>query len=120
MDLHRYDFVVIGGGLAGTFAAIAASRLGARTALVNDRKYLGGNASPEIGLIPEGAMAMGYNRFADETGLADEVGSLLYSYGTNSPDLLAQILWEKVRQEPNLTLFLNTRAMGVTMVSVLH
>lgn len=42
------DFVVIGGGLPGTCAAVAAARRGLKVALVNDRPVLGGNASSEI------------------------------------------------------------------------
>ena len=44
------DFVVIGGGLAGTCAAIAAARQGLKTVLVQDRPVLGGNASSEVRL----------------------------------------------------------------------
>lgn len=42
------DFVVVGGGLPGTCAAIAAARRGLRVALVQDRPVLGGNGSSEI------------------------------------------------------------------------
>lgn len=45
---HQYDFVVVGGGVAGMCAATAAARLGCRVALVNDRPVLGGNNSSEI------------------------------------------------------------------------
>jgi len=39
---YNYDVVVIGGGPAGTVAAIAAARQGARTLLVEQNGYLGG------------------------------------------------------------------------------
>lgn len=42
------DFVVVGGGLPGTCAAVAAARRGLRVALVHDRPVLGGNAASEI------------------------------------------------------------------------
>ena len=45
---EKYDFIVVGGGMSGMCAAIAAARLGVRTALVQDRPVLGGNASSEI------------------------------------------------------------------------
>ena len=44
----QFDFAVIGGGLTGVCAAIAAARHGARTVLIQDRPVLGGNASSEI------------------------------------------------------------------------
>ena len=47
-DTVRYDFVVVGGGISGICAAVAAARLGLRTAIVNDRPVLGGNNSAEI------------------------------------------------------------------------
>ena len=42
------DFVVVGGGVPGCCAAVAAARRGLRVALVQDRPVLGGNASSEI------------------------------------------------------------------------
>ena len=41
---EKYDFIVVGGGMSGMCAAIAAERLGVRTARVTDRPVLGGNA----------------------------------------------------------------------------
>lgn len=42
------DFVVVGGGIPGTCAAVAAARRGLKVALVQDRPVLGGNGSSEI------------------------------------------------------------------------
>lgn len=44
----RYDLVVVGGGLAGCAASIAAAEQGMKVALVHDRPVLGGNASSEV------------------------------------------------------------------------
>ena len=44
----NYDFVVVGGGVAGMCAAIAAARLGSKVALIQDRKVYGGNNSSEV------------------------------------------------------------------------
>ena len=43
-----YDLVVVGGGIAGTCAAISAARLGLNVALVQDRPLVGGNNSSEV------------------------------------------------------------------------
>ncbi len=49
-----YDLVVVGGGIAGTCAALSAARQGLKVALVQDRPVLGGNGSSEIRVWPEG------------------------------------------------------------------
>ena len=46
--IHEVDFCVVGGGIAGMLAAIAAARNGIKVALMHDRPVLGGNASSEI------------------------------------------------------------------------
>lgn len=45
---ESFDLVVVGGGMAGCGAAVAAARSGLKVALVHDRPVLGGNASGEI------------------------------------------------------------------------
>jgi len=47
-DAGSFDFVVVGGGIAGTCAAVSAARLGLEVALVQDRPVLGGNNSSEV------------------------------------------------------------------------
>ena len=47
-DGGTFDFVVIGGGIAGTCAAISAARLGVKVALIQNRPVLGGNNSSEV------------------------------------------------------------------------
>jgi hypothetical protein len=44
----QFDLVVVGGGIAGTCAALSAARLGLSVALVQDRPALGGNNSSEV------------------------------------------------------------------------
>ena len=45
---HDVDFCVVGGGLSGLCAAVAAARHGAWVALIGDRPMLGGNASERL------------------------------------------------------------------------
>lgn len=40
---RTYDVIVMGGGVSGSIAAIAAARLGARTLLIEEQGYLGGS-----------------------------------------------------------------------------
>ena len=63
------DICIIGGGLAGSFAAIEAARDGAKVVLMQDRPVLGGNASSEIRMWVRGAKGI-FNR---ETGLISEL-----------------------------------------------
>lgn len=49
-----FDLAVIGGGLAGTCAALAAARNGLKVVLIQDRPVLGGNGSSEVRVWPEG------------------------------------------------------------------
>jgi len=50
----RFDLVVVGGGIAGCAAALAADSQGLTVALVHDRPVLGGNASGEVRVHTEG------------------------------------------------------------------
>ena len=54
-DVVNADLVVVGGGIAGTCAAIAAADEGLSVALVQDRPMLGGNASDEVRVKTENA-----------------------------------------------------------------
>ncbi|MEI8290066.1 MAG: FAD-dependent oxidoreductase [Verrucomicrobiota bacterium] len=53
-DGGEFDLVVVGGGLAGTCAALVAARSGLKVALVQDRPVLGGNCSSEVRVWAEG------------------------------------------------------------------
>jgi len=51
-DGGAFDLVVVGGGIAGTCAALSAARQGLMVALVQDRPVLGGNGSSEVRVWP--------------------------------------------------------------------
>lgn len=110
------DLVIVGGGLAGTCAAIAAARAGIRVVLVQDRPVLGGNASSEVRLWILGATShMGNNnRWAREGGVIDEIlVENMHRNPEGNPLVLDTIVLEKVVEEPNITLLLNTAAYDV-------
>lgn len=105
------DLVIVGGGLAGTCAAITAARTGLKVALVQDRPVLGGNSSSEVRLWVLGATShMGNNnRWAREGGVIDEIlVENTFRNREGNPHLVDTILLEKVVSEPNITLLLNT------------
>lgn len=81
---HHFDPCVVGGGMAGLIAAIAAARHGAKVALVQDRPMLGGNASSEIRMHICGAHGLN-NR---ETGILEEI-FLENQYGNPEPNYCA-------------------------------
>ncbi len=116
-----YDIVVVGGGIAGTSAAIAAARNGAKVALVHERAMLGGNSSSEVRLYPENATA--HQVWIKECGIFEEL-HLEERVRNHAPyreglmnchwDL---VLYEWVIREPNITLYLNTHMHRVTMAN---
>jgi hypothetical protein len=105
----HYDIAVIGGGLAGTCAAVAAARLGRRVALVNNRPVLGGNASSEVRVWVCGATAHGVHRWARESGIMGELYTEnQFRNPEGNPYYWDQVVLDVVRAEPNLDLYLNT------------
>ncbi len=104
----EFDVVIIGGGIAGCGAAMAAAERGLRVALVQDRPVLGGNASSEIRVHTIGT-----------TGYADRHISRINTghWPNGSPEAVAD---ERRRQAtidaiPEIRQFLCWRAYGVTM-----
>ncbi|WP_263730730.1 FAD-dependent oxidoreductase [Cellulomonas sp. SG140] len=106
---YECDVVVVGGGLAGVCAAVAAARLGASVALVNNRPVLGGNSSSEVRVWVCGATAHGNQRWARESGI---VGELYLENQFRNPEgnpvYWDDVVLDAVRRERNLRLFLNT------------
>ena len=106
------DFCVVGGGLAGLLAALAAARRGAKVALIQDRPVLGGNASSEIRMHVCGAH--GENR--RETGILEELMLDNLRYNTTPTyTLWDAVLYGKGQYQSNLTLLLNASVNAVEM-----
>ena len=101
-DMGHFDFIVVGGGVAGCNAAIAAARGGAKVALIQDRPMVGGNNSSEMGVPVSGGSSIGKGR---EAGLNEEVGRIAaYNFNQKWAAGAEQVL----AAEPNVTVFLNT------------
>lgn len=108
-----FDFVVIGGGIAGISAAVSAARLGCKVALINDRPVLGGNNSSEIRVHLGGRI---------EIGPYKALGSLQKEFGHSRGGNAQPAEFyedskkeEIVKKEKNITLFPNYRAISVKM-----
>lgn len=100
----EFDLVVVGGGLAGCGAAIAAARQGIKVALINDRPVLGGNASKEIRVH-----TLGLKMY----DIVDELGTLHYPNGDAGAITATDTIEMLVRNEKNISVFPNTRAYTV-------
>ena len=112
----NYDIVVVGGGLAGLFAAVAAARQGARVAIVQSRSMFGGNASSEIRMHIVGADCHASKDNMRETGLIEEL--LLKNKSRNpyaSFPVFDTMMWEMAYQQEHLTSYLNTTVQDVVM-----
>ncbi|AXH34505.1 FAD-dependent oxidoreductase [Humibacter sp. BT305] len=110
------DVVVIGGGLAGVSAAVAAARLGSRVSLVTNRPVLGGNSSSEVRVWVVGATAHGTQKFARETGIMGELFlENQYRNAEGNPYYWDQVVLDLVRAEPGVTLHLNTDVRALAM-----
>lgn len=108
----NYDLVVVGGGIAGMCAAVAAARGGCRVALVNDRPVLGGNNSHEVRVHLGGI---------SEVGPYPALGRLLREFGhSRSGNAMPADYYEDakkdsfIRAEQNITLYASCRAVAVT------
>ncbi|MDP6385413.1 MAG: FAD-dependent oxidoreductase, partial [Planctomycetota bacterium] len=109
-DGGRFDLVVVGGGIAGTSAAITAARMGLQVALVQDRPVLGGNGSSEVRVWPQGHTNQ--ERFPH---VGDVVSELVRDHGPGHANAGDPHVFDDNRKltlalaEPNLRLFLNQR-----------
>ncbi|PKQ61334.1 FAD-binding dehydrogenase [Labilibaculum filiforme] len=104
------DVLVIGAGMAGISAAVAAARNGAKTILVQDRPVLGGNASSEMRVTVNGAPQ------ERETGIIEEIliENWVYNKQESYP-VWDHVLYNYITRQPNLELMLNTQALEAIM-----
>ena len=106
------DFIVIGGGISGVCAALAAARRGTSVVLVQDRPMLGGNCSSEMRMGIMGA----HGDDNKEAGILEELQLRNFHYNP----LMRYTLWDDVMLsavlgEKNITLLLNTSVDDMEM-----
>ena len=109
---HKVDLCVVGGGLAGMCAAVAAARHGIKVALMHDRPVYGGNASSEIRMWVCGA----HGKNNRETGIIEEIAlETLYRNPYRRYPMWDAILFELINNEKNITPILNCSCNDIEM-----
>lgn len=128
MKQLEFDVVVIGGGPAGTVAAIASARTGAKTILIEQNGYLGG-ALTACGTGPQMTFHAGEVQVV--RGIAQELTQEMINRGFSTghiPDAVGfcssttafdpegmKLVWEDVAQKAGVTLMYHTIFTGVTV-----
>jgi hypothetical protein len=106
-EMGDFDLVVVGGGVAGTCAAISAARLGLKVALIQDRPLLGGNNSSEVRVHLMGDLDKSYypklGRIVRELDNGDPGNG-----NPNAKEYGDARKFAIVKAEKNLSLFVNT------------
>ncbi len=113
-DAGEFDLVVVGGGIAGTCAALSAARLGLSVALIQDRPVLGGNNSSEVRVWLAGARNKEpYPRIGELVRELEQKRRAHYGPSNTAELYEDDRKLALVRAEEHLTLFLRHRANAV-------
>ncbi|MFI3305578.1 MAG: FAD-dependent oxidoreductase [Rikenellaceae bacterium] len=114
---YECDVAVVGGGIAGVCAAVAAARRGAKVIFVQNRAVLGGNASSEIHVPINGSYHF-KNKFKvdRETGIVEELQlENIYYNPQMSWEVWDHVLYDYVTRNKNITLMFETHATEAVM-----
>ena len=98
----KFDVIVVGGGVSGCSAALAAARLGCRVAIIQNRTVFGGNSSSEVGV-------RGFKWGVPSDVITREVWDRV-----GFPELINRRR-EAMTSQPNLTCFLGWHVTDATM-----
>jgi hypothetical protein len=113
-DGGSYDLVVVGGGIAGTSAALSAARLGLKVALLQDRPVLGGNNSSEVRVWLNGGINQPpYPRIGDIVAELEPKKRAHDSMSNSGEIYEDERRLALVRSEKNITLLLEQRVNAV-------
>jgi hypothetical protein len=110
-DAGKFDLVVVGGGIAGTCAALSAARLGLKVALIQDRPVLGGNNSSEVRVHLGGRINL--EPYPALGNIVNEIGPGRVGNARPASFYEDEKKLDAVRAEKNISLFLNYRVTSV-------
>jgi len=111
----EFDIIVVGGGPSGVPAALAAARSGAKTALIQNRPTLGGNASVECGVGAAALMgAAAHHPGWRETGIVEEASRIRARYFSKDANF-SNTFKKMTDEQENLTVFYNQHVFDVLM-----
>ncbi|MDR2037611.1 MAG: FAD-dependent oxidoreductase [Bacteroidales bacterium] len=109
----KYDFVVVGGGVAGMCAAVSAARLGSKVAIIHDRPIWGGNNSSEVRVHLGGRIAL--EPYPELGGVVKEMSPMKGGNAQPADRYEDEKKTNLMDGEPNIDQFLNYRAFAVKM-----
>lgn len=103
-----FDLVIVGGGIAGCAAALAADQQGLAVALIHDRPVLGGNASSEVRVHTLGIYGQGQS-------LLEKIDTKHYPNGSADALVDEAKRHRNMEAAKNVKMFLSWRATGVAV-----
>ncbi len=103
VDKGDFEFVIVGAGMSGLCAAIAAARNGVKVALIQDRYILGGNNSSEIRIGLGGQINMA--PYPSLGYIVNEIGPEKIGNARGAHQYQDWKKWDVIAAEKNITLF---------------